>query len=286
MLSVVIPNYNHSRYLRGALEAILSQSRVPDEIVVVDDGSTDESTDLVRQFSCRDARIQLIENGCNRGVVFSMNRGLKSALGDWIYFASADDQVLPGFFEKSMALLEQHPYAGLCCSDPASFVDGTDVLSPNPKFWSDTPVYWEPEQLVNVLWSDYIAGHTSIVNRAVLKSLGGFCGDLQWHCDWFVMLAIAFCHGMCYIPEPLAAIRVRSDSLSASGRRNWKDQSAVLSTLFHMLKSEPFRDLLPAFARANTMSHFGREVVQMMAEREEHWDATSFALTYQITYGH
>ena len=115
-LSVVISNYNHAHYLPESLQAILSQSYRPLEVIVIDDASTDNSVDVIESFARKDPIVHLYRNEQNRGVFFSANRGLNLAAGEYIYWAAADDRVCPGFFEKSMDILAQYPQAGLCSS--------------------------------------------------------------------------------------------------------------------------------------------------------------------------
>ena len=113
-LSVLFPNYNHARFLPESLGAFLAQSYRPVEIIIIDDASTDNSVEVIETFARREPRLRLIRNERNMGVVPNMNRLVEMASGDYVYLSAADDKVLPGFFEKSMALLSQYPQAGLC----------------------------------------------------------------------------------------------------------------------------------------------------------------------------
>src|SRR5579871_3702368 len=115
-LSVVMINYNHGRYLPVSLGAILQQSLPATEIVFVDDCSTDNSMEVIEDFARRHPTIRVHRNEKNLGVVGACNRGLSLARGQYIYFAAADDEVLPGLFEKSLNLVAKHPEAALCCS--------------------------------------------------------------------------------------------------------------------------------------------------------------------------
>ena len=118
-LSVVMSSYNYGSYIGAALEAILSQSFRPSEVIIVDDASTDNSIEVIDQFIRRDPVVKLVRNEKNMGVFFTGNLGISLATGDYLYGAAADDKVLPSFFEKSITLLEQHPQAGLCSTDMA-----------------------------------------------------------------------------------------------------------------------------------------------------------------------
>jgi len=114
-LSVMMPNYNHARYIPEALDAMLGQSYRPFEIVIIDDGSTDDSVKVLDGYRERfPDRIQLIRNETNLGLPRNLQRLLDMAKGDYIYIPAFDDLVLPGFLERSMSLLGRHPAAGLC----------------------------------------------------------------------------------------------------------------------------------------------------------------------------
>ena len=147
-LSVTMSNYNHGHYIGGALDAILSQSARPGEVIVIDDASTDNSIEVIQSVVRRDPVVRLIRNGHNMGILANCATLLEMAAGDYIYSAAADDFVLTGFFEKSLSLLEQHPQAGLCVSD-AGYIDGLTKRTWCNRLAIDTkPCYLSPEETV------------------------------------------------------------------------------------------------------------------------------------------
>ena len=103
-LSVIMPNYNYANYIGEALNAILTQSFRPTEIIIVDDGSTDNSVAIIKEYMKNYSNIRLIQNEKNMGINYSNTLGLKKATGEYIYGCASDDRILPGFFEKSMEL--------------------------------------------------------------------------------------------------------------------------------------------------------------------------------------
>jgi glycosyltransferase involved in cell wall biosynthesis len=285
-LSVIMPNYNHGCYLETALEAILNQSYRPAEVLVVDDGSTDNSREILERIARRDPLVRPIYQERNQGVVAAWEAGYRQAASEYLFSTSADDCVLPGLFERSMGMLAEHPQAALCCSYPVSFqdqADGTVRWSPNPTYWSDTARFFSPDDLAEVLHGGYIAGHTTVFRRAAFEAAGGLLPQLKWHCDWFVWLVMAFRHGLCYIPEPLAALRIRGDSYSAAGVRRWEEQEEVLLQLLRLLKSPEYRDVLPYFARTSVMSIYNadHQIVRAYMAHPEQWDAIALSLIQQ-----
>ncbi len=94
MISVIIPAYNAQRYLRQALDSVLSQCGVEIEVVVVDDGSTDATSDIAAEYVSRDLRVKLLR-GENRGLGAARNRGVDASAGEWVTFLDSDDALFP-----------------------------------------------------------------------------------------------------------------------------------------------------------------------------------------------
>jgi glycosyltransferase involved in cell wall biosynthesis len=257
-LSVVIANYNHANYISDALQAILEQTWQPSEIIIVDDCSTDNSLEVIENFVRQSPLIRWVRNEQNQGANASFNRGAELASGEYITFPSADDRLLQGFIERSLLLLAQYPEAGLCCSHPAFLDDATGAIDKHEDWFrpSDKPCYLSPEELIKIvsphrLW---IAGHTCIVKRELFLQAGGYRPELKWYSDWFVFHAIAFRHGICYIPEALAAFRVLSNSYSAARQKDLRSEHEVLKNLLDLLHSAQYQDLVPAFVTSQVLA--------------------------------
>src|SRR5947207_1074114 len=95
-ISIVIPNFNHARFLPRCLEAEINQPVLPYEIIVVDDASTDNSLEVLRDYAQRHPIIRVHANERNLGTNSTANRGLQLAQGDFVGFHAADDEVKPG----------------------------------------------------------------------------------------------------------------------------------------------------------------------------------------------
>jgi glycosyltransferase involved in cell wall biosynthesis len=110
-LSIVMPVYNASRYIGEAIDSLLRQTFTDFELIVIDDGSTDHSLDIVNSYD--DPRIRIFRNEENKGIVFTRNRGLQEMRGRYYAPFDADDVAMPRKFEKQIAFMEQHPDYGL-----------------------------------------------------------------------------------------------------------------------------------------------------------------------------
>src|SRR6266478_5268167 len=149
-LSVVVPNYNHARYLPVCLSNILKQSVQPLEIIVLDDASTDNSVEVIRGFAAQNPLIRLVQNEKNLGVMPNLNKGVELSRGEYVYIASADDEVVPGLFEKSLRLLAQHPQAAYCCAMAEWRETFSGLVWHMAAGMADQPCFLSPDEMVQL----------------------------------------------------------------------------------------------------------------------------------------
>ena len=203
-LSVVLPNYNHARYLPRALDALLSQELPADEIIVVDDCSTDASQEIVSRYETRYPSIRLVANEKNAGVIPTLSRGLSEARGVYIYFGAADDFVMPGFFATAVKMLQAFPQAGLFCGD-AVLVDGNSGrplgARPPARPRLSSGFIGPSEVMVLLRRNDnYVITGAAVFRRDAVVSAGGFEDQLSSFADGFLVRKIALTLGFCYAP--------------------------------------------------------------------------------------
>lgn len=111
-VSVVLPVYNSEKTIKQTLESILGQSLGDFELIVINDGSTDSGKEIIQSFS--DSRIRLLDNDSNRGLIFSLNRGLDAARGKYIARMDSDDIMQPDRLFKQFEFMEKHPDIDIC----------------------------------------------------------------------------------------------------------------------------------------------------------------------------
>lgn len=113
-ISVVIPVYNTEKYLSQCLETVLNQSFRDLEVICVNDGSTDSSAEILRQFAARDSRVKVITQK-NSGICASRNRGIQEANGEYISFVDSDDYIDLDYYEKHYRALQKYGADISCC---------------------------------------------------------------------------------------------------------------------------------------------------------------------------
>ena len=271
-LSVILANYNHAQYLEESVTAIFAQTRPPDEVIVVDDASNDESLAVLSDLRQRYVRLRVICNPMNLGVIEASLVGLRHANGSLVCFTAADDPLLPGFFEKAVSLLEQSPSAGGCFGWTADHVaeDGSCLYSSPPPIGVETARYYSPSEIRDLIRLGFSAGFRGCVLRvSALLDAGGIIEDLQWYSDWFAVLTIGLRNGLCLIPDAVAIHRVSPQSFSATGnRRALRDAGRRVLAL---LESPDYDDVRGGF-RAGAFNNNGMDMVRvLLLPNNWHW---------------
>jgi len=190
-VSVVIATYNRARMVREAIQSVLAQSRPPDEIVVIDDASSDSPAEELNYLATLYPKLRVYRRASNSGGVVIWNEAVAKARGKFIAFCTDDDRFLPGHIEASLAYLERHPEIGLVHS---GFVDaietgGNIAFEPRP-FRSQVPLETNREGLVSYMTRYYdwpFHPSTLVIRRELWERTGGF--DPRYalaDTDWFV----------------------------------------------------------------------------------------------------
>jgi glycosyltransferase involved in cell wall biosynthesis len=270
-LSVVVPNYNHSKYLPAALSAILAQSVQPVEIIVMDDASTDNSTEVIEHFAAENSVVRLVQNEKNIGVMPNVNKGVGLSRGDYVYIAPADDEVVPGFFEKSLRLLARNPHAAFSCAMAEWRETFSTLVWQMGTRMPGEAAYLPPEQLVELGRQGKLCliSSTAVQRRDFLRAAGGFPPQLRWHADWFACYVTGLRHGVCFIPEVLSVANLLSGSFYQAGSKRPQHQE-VLRNLLELLHSPPYADVLPRIRDSGGLSLFEWPILRQILARREY----------------
>lgn len=292
-IAVVLSNYNHRLYLSETLTAIARQTRPPDEMVVVDDGSTDDSAELIQRFAHQHPTVRFVQNPWNLGLQDSIGRVLPMVRADYLVWAAADDRLLPNFLERSMTLLERYPAAGLCFSELALLDGDTGEIqrfaaAPPVRHifdLSDLPEYMTPEQVRLRMRREYlpITSNSVVVRRDALLKSGGYPAALEWHSDSFAYLVVALRYGACVVPDTLALLRARTDSYSQMGMRDHVRQRAVLTAMLDILARPEYRDVRRALRECpSNFSPWKTAILRLQFGRPRDWDLALPYLWWKI----
>lgn len=198
-VSVIVPNYNYSRYLRERIDSILRQTYTDYELILLDDASTDNSVDILTEYKDNPHVSHVIINHENTGSPFRQwMKGISLSRGKYIWIAEADDSAEPDFLETCVGLAEQHTDTAICYAG-SFLIDSADkIIHQNPNHWKkcekkrfscfDGKLFAE----YNLYWKNYIINASgAIFNRTYASQLSQspflsmkYCGDWLF---WFEM---------------------------------------------------------------------------------------------------
>ena len=214
-ISVVIPNFNDGHHIARCLESILNQEILPDEVVVVDDCSTDNSVEVIRSLlKCRE-NVTFIQSPKNLGVYGALELGASHTSGNYLMFVAANDFVFSGIFAHAKRCLSCHPGVGLW-SAMGWLVDEKDrpIKSLALAVPSLKDRYFSPEESLRLAHrlGNWFAGPTVIYHREIYEAVGRFNPALRGLADLVCALMVAVKRGAAFSPVPYAVVRLHEDS--------------------------------------------------------------------------
>ncbi|HEX6122765.1 MAG TPA: glycosyltransferase family A protein, partial [Ktedonobacterales bacterium] len=211
-VSIIIPTYNRAELLGEAVQSALAQTYAAREILVVDDGSTDQTPAAAASFG---AEIRYLQQA-NAGVETARNAGVAAATGEYLYFLDSDDVLRPRAVERLVAVLEAHPSAGMVYGTAEEFDLSGHLMRLITPPYSRPPGVWPgAEELAHLLLRSYIQTGALLARRSVFEAVGGFrpvFGGMAE--DWDLYARMAGAADVGYIPDLLAIVRHQPGGLT------------------------------------------------------------------------
>lgn len=216
-VTVLMPVYNGEKYLREAIESILKQTFKDFEFLIINDGSTDKTSEIINSFS--DPRIILAPNEKNQGLIFSLNKGLDLAQGEYIARMDADDISLPERLEKQINFMD---------ANPEVVVGGTWVKNIGHKNFIGK-YYTEHNQIkANLLFNSSLA-HPTVMIRNIFKNHNLFYDEKYKHAEDFdLWTRAADLTKFTNLPLVLLSLRRHDENISQTQNQAQKDNSDII----------------------------------------------------------
>jgi O-antigen biosynthesis protein len=217
-ISVVVTCYNYGRYLKEAVGSVLTQTFRDFEVVIVDDGSTDNTPDVVREIVAANPQlpIRAIRQSNSGQPAHTRNRGIREARGRYVLCLDADDMIAPAMLERCIGVLESNPGVAIAYTDRLDF-DGVNQV-----------VKAAPYDAARLPYENHIS-YCALFRRNVWEDVGGYRSNVRGCEDWdFWVAAAARGHFGFYIPEPLFLYRRHDTGLYQHALANFDQKRAQI----------------------------------------------------------
>jgi glycosyltransferase involved in cell wall biosynthesis len=234
-ISVVIPAYNGASYLRDAIESVLAQARGQLEVIVIDDGSTDNTRDVAAKYA---GDIRYIFQP-NRGVASARNRGIQESSGRLVALLDGDDTWLPGKLDKQLEALGDFRAGRVCFTGHIATDENLAPVAVDVPSRGTTT-------LADLLLKGNVAGSLSsaLIDRDLLIDVGGFNPTLSYCADWELWIRLARRTDFVNVKAPLVTYRQHGTNMSRNVSRLEKESLQILEAAFSDPSTpEPIRAL-------------------------------------------
>jgi glycosyltransferase involved in cell wall biosynthesis len=231
-VTVIIPAYNAIRYIAETMETVITQTYQDFEVLIVNDGSTDDTPNWVSQFCQQEAKVRMISQ-VNKGLPGARNTGIKESRGEYIAILDADDLWEPTKLQKQVDSLDSHPEAGLCytwtaLADSEGKATGRVVTShAEGKVW---------QQLTEINF--VCCGSTPMIRRHCFETVGFFAEDLLFSEDWDMWLRIAAKYPFVVVKEPLIRYRQHSNNMTKNCQKMLETSRVLIERNFASAPTE------------------------------------------------
>lgn len=230
-IAVVIPNRNDSGHLKKCLDSVLTQDVPPDQVIVVDDQSTDDSLEIIQEKLSDFAGAKIVTNPACLGTMGALNEGLKYVTSEYVLFLSSNDYLEKGIFKRAKSCIATADHPGVW-SAMVWVVDESGnhlYLYPSPVV-ALTDTFFPPDECIRLaeIVGHWFTGTTLIYHRETLQKIGGFDIAYQGLGDLLAALTVASIKGAVFSPEPLGVMRQHEGGLMWRTITNLSGLDAIL----------------------------------------------------------
>lgn len=243
LLTAIVPNYNHAHSIEKSIDCLNNQFYKPDEIIIIDDCSTDNSLDVIETLCSKYKNIVVFKCKKNGGVNSALNRGLALAKGQFIYCGSADDFVRPALFKELLFCGLDNENCGFITSEAEIQnsngnrvgIRPTVLLAKKNKFINRNEIRKFLEKSDNLFLSV-----ATIYNTDHLRGLGGFDENLGPFSDSFVLRQLALRYGVIFVPRVLGVWVYDEQSYSQKVIGRSEELSKLIEACYQKALNDPY----------------------------------------------
>ena len=221
-ISIITASYNYENYIKETIESVIEQTYQDWEMIVVDDGSSDNSLAVIDSYCKKDSRIKLFthENNINKGLKDTLLLGLEKAQGDWVVFLESDDYISPDYLEKKLSVIEKHPDVNIIINDVNLLGEHSKTLTKH--FKQINKALKKDNQPVDLsrplMKKNHIVTFSIVMMKKILLENIDFECPIKPLLDYYIWAQIARNNKFYYIDEKLTTWRIHNDSYIKNAR--------------------------------------------------------------------
>jgi len=250
-VSVIIPTYNRAHLIGKAVKSVLNQTYQDFEIIVVDDGSTDNTEEVMKSFN--NFKIRYICHSDNRGISVARNIGIRASRGEYIALLDSDDEWLPEKLDKQVDVLQnESPEVGVVCSWSYNIDEKGNYISKRCLPKKGGYIYED------LLSTNPISVPTVLIRKECFNRVSLFDDLLNAQEDWDMWIRIAKYYRFALIKVPLVKYRKHSDQISKNPREKIITANRILVKYVNELKKRPRAHSKHYFYIGNRLCHMGK----------------------------
>lgn len=231
LISVIMPSYNHERYISEAIESVLNQTFTDFELIIIDDASKDKSREIIKAYEEKDSRIRAIFHNENKGIAKTLNDGIEKAGGKFIALFASDDVWVKDKLKKQLETLEKN-------EDLVVWSEGL-IIDAQGNFTGElfTQKYGAPKRkksgdiFEELLKGNFICSQTVILKKGNLGNIR-YDEQLKYLSDYKFMVDLARKYKYYFILEPLAMYRIHGRNAILSDRVGWMKDQLIIGEYF------------------------------------------------------
>lgn len=252
LISVIMPSYNHERFIGEAIESVLGQGVGDLELIVVDDASADGSRGVIESYQARDGRIRAFFHGTNQGIARTVNEAFAQIQGRFVAFLASDDVWVQDKLRKQLAVLREHEDSVICSDILVIDREGKPADERALGKRQLQGIVRSEQIFGQLLHGNFIYGQSMILRR---RSLEGLWYDerLKYMNDWKFAIDLASRYDFYFMPECLAKYRVHGGNSISRDASGWLHDYALLGE--HILAN--YADRLSPRAKAMFLYRIG-----------------------------
>lgn len=245
LVSVLMPSYNHEKYIAQAIESVLNQTFGDLELLILDDASKDHTREIIESYRVRDKRVKPFYHAVNKGIALTMNELLDKAQGEYVALFASDDLWFKDKVEKQLRILKDKP-------DCVVWTEGLIIDSEGNSTGTLFTQYYRVEGrkrsgniFLDLLKGNYICGQSVIAKTEYIKS-NRFDERITYSNDYKLWVEIAKTHEFYFIAEPLTMYRLHGENTVCLKEEVMQKEFVILLEVF----LQEYKKLIPRKVRA------------------------------------